>query len=413
MIRSQFKYLVLLTLLYAPWHDAYTLGQRGHISLFGHSIVIASLVNLFFVVSYIFFLIPQIAKKNKKLVAFLFFITLQGMFSLSDKGVVFGNPMTSIHFVLVSLGLMSLWSFETILLFPTKVYLLGLLASYSLSLVLPALISIPGYDPTVYLTPIYRYRGWTGEGQPVAWMGLQLLILGTVCSVVFIHDKKIRLWSLIASSIGIVGIYLNVLRTSAFLGIAFLLGTFVWMRAEHVRTKYLWIRACANIVAIVVILSTGQFLLKSKRNCYDGTVFQTSLTKITEVKKVEDIEKVIVTNGRARTLRLLFEAQKVNWLFGNGSGWTQAYLKNKEAGVLEPNNDYVRILFDWGILGLGFFLYLFFLSFYKSQASMRVVLFIFSLALLTDAILIIPTFGYLMFFAQLWILKYEIKKVQI
>jgi len=56
--------------------------------------------------------------------------------------------------------------------FISKYGLPMLLSSYLLSLALPALIPIEGYNIYDRFGPIFRYKGWTGEGQPIGFLGL-------------------------------------------------------------------------------------------------------------------------------------------------------------------------------------------------------------------------------------------------
>lgn len=412
-------FMFFILAIYAPWHDAYTLGQRGKLTFAGFSYSIAGVVGL--VVAFIFALLILLEiYKNRiylKIRDKLFFLVYFGYLLISTINLKIIDKYSLI--TLFHVSVVSLWCFyfqwKTRWHLRTLFLPLGLLlvfsCSYFLSLVLPLVIEIKNYSPFIFLPPISRFRGWTGEGQPIAWCGLQLVIFAALKLTDFRNFAFFQVsLCVITIILGCIGIYANVSRATLILAVFIMLFCFVKTMIDSEGWKSFGINGrigppvyftCSLL--LVFAFFTGKYSLKNTRGfaLQDG-LFDAQLTHVNKIHSLRDLDKIVVLNGRAQSLQLAVTQLKNHWIFGRGPGAIQRLLQDKTPKTPEPNNDYLRLLYDFGLIGIVLFILNVALTFSVISGSSKAILLCLLLSCSIDAIMVIPIFGYLLFFLNMF-----------
>lgn len=65
------------------------------------------------------------------------------------------------------------------------------------------------------------------------------------------------------------------------------------------------------------------------------------------------------TSGRTTIWLALIDDLDNNWLFGHGSRSSYFFMKEKFVTIHEPHNDYIRLIYDFGIVGLVIYFFCF------------------------------------------------------
>lgn len=416
--------ILFFILAYAPWHDALFLGQRPKLSTFGISflsglttsglfnIICLCLVSILFLWRWL----PSVIYKTKislleiLVLAWPVYSVARIEFFSSAALVFVGNSIVLSFLFLIFLRKKY---FMKEINFLRTWGLLILTVSYFFALSLPFLFPVEGYSVFAKLGPIYRYRGWLGEGQPIGFLGLVICVWS---SVQIVLNKKISYLTLFALVLGMTGIYSNVLRIALLSVVVFYLAVFIslvfYFDGESKKLKSLFFTL---ICCSFLMFFSGNFLKKSIDGGYiDPDTHDSGPSSLTKVygnnqhlekivleKDLRRIDAFIVTNHRAVNFEILWRNSKHKRLFGIGTGGSKSVLEKEKSAITVLGSDYMRIFIELGVVGLIFFFAINIVIVTNQKDPLLLSLMIaYWVVLSTDVFLILPAFGYVpLFFA--------------
>lgn len=420
--------LSLAFVFYIGWHDAIALGQRTPVP--GLGITSAGLANLIW---FALLIIPIVLR--------LFFSFQAKRPSLLEALIIAYPVLVLVRTSMIdSFSLVmiycSIWlaAFFLVLLRNTDFHVTidkltrygfkTLTISLALALALPFLFPVEDYSLFQKFGPIYRYKGWLGEGQPIGFGGL---FLGIWTGVEIFRTKKLSYSVLFALLISLLCIHLNLLRV-ALIGLAFFYAVLGIMMIRHKEFR-IFSFSVAMIAFCGLSFVTGQFKAKNTERGYvavDGTKvapaqvgnlfaeeggnkiekFFAGVKKIINDPKL--LDKVIITNHRAQSFNILLEESKGHRFFGKGTGEAPRYLTELVIALKtkapHPGNEFLRIFFELGAVGLLLFIFILLKLIGTFRHTLLVpVMITFCFALCFDSFLVIPSFGFGAFLIIAWV----------
>ena len=378
------KGVLLAYLAYVPWHDALFLGQRPKLSdtvfsfiprLIPSAIYVTTsgLMNMLWIVLLTLSLAWTLLHhfRSEK-------INLLGLAVWLWPIYVFFNVRlwnSSALVVLLNAYLMTLIlsflivsdEFGGIKLYLKKYGLNVFLISYLFALFLPLLIPVEGYDPMIYFGSVVRYRGWLGEGQPLSFGGLALMIWS---GVEYFRKKELRFNLVVGILAGFVGIYLNVLRIGIGAGALFFTVLTIALIAS--KTK-IWVWGFPAAVALGL-----------------GTTFFTGIF----ADQPFTFSSAYSDQG-VNVSEYLITKSEGSRIFGSGTGFARTVLTEGGTKIPEVGGDYLRIFVEHGAVGSILFIGLMFSIIWVFRGHPNSIIIIaLMISMLTDLVSIIPTFGY-------------------
>jgi len=294
--------------------------------------------------------------------------------------------------------------------------------SYALAFILPLVFSIDGYRTSELFLPVVRYRGWLGEGQPLAFCGFNMIVWAGLRVT---QLKRWDVWSIAAVLFGFTGIFFNVLRIALLAAIAFLLVASVVSERKRDLPRHVFLSFFALAGIFTAQFGWGPFFTKMTHSGYlESAIFQeiegeNGNLRMVEVyppmpvnaslmnlftdgkgfdsisKDLKTLDRIIPTNHRSSSYQFLLAHSKETRVFGAGTGFVRRVMRDEHFTVPEVGGDYMRIYIEQGIFGLSLFLLLGCFLFYLYLETPLVAIFAsLGVIMLTDVFQIIPTFGY-------------------
>jgi len=436
-------WLLIVYLGYTPWHDAITLGQRPALNItflgnyFGQvfgSVTSAGAANIIWIiltfVSLLCLLIPTLKIRKLKKIEILVLgwpaLMLLNFRELNNSSlIVFGNAILFTTFLIFLIRIDLLENARNIL---AKYGYFVLLLSYTAAIFLPMLVPLEGYSIYQDFLRVPRYRGWTGEGQPIGFGGV---ILAVWSLLRILNYPKLKWIGIFGFTLGLFGIYLNGLRIG-------LIGVIVASICALYTSGFRSYRIKIATIALTVIVGSSLFFVgKFQTKNFYQTLFdpnydlseldlrmfrlqlQNEVSEFLEktfgsdmsIKKSDDItftwegverfhgvkklDNLVATNGRARTFYYLWHKSKNAGPMGMGLGFVGNTLKSDKTHPPQIGGDYFRIYFEMGWVGLLYFLIMISTLILRYRKSHYLIPLGTLVAIfLTDIVLIIPTFGY-------------------
>jgi len=409
---------ILAFIAYGPWHDAFFKGGRIFIGLnIGslQNITSSGILNLFWICGLTACLAGPLWESFKRhkpqlidviLVGFPL-ITLFGLRTIDSPAIISIENSFFLSVVLLFVhrrnDLADHFSFTNKYLFPV------FLISYGFAILLPLLVD--GQNAFRKFEEITRFVGWVGEGTAISLCGLALEVLGSYWFLKH-NSIKSKWFGLLAVGLGFVGIHLNLHRSALVTS-----GIFFGVLAAFSLRKQIKVPLLVfTLLTVICCLSffTGRFAAKSRfswarlaappaaaqmvaEETKDAATLEAEAKRIELVQSIES--KLISSNGRIEIAVFLLEKIKGNYIFGLGPGATSRLIRIDRSllphQTTQAQNEYVRILVDSGLVGLGWFLFILlaFIITYRKDVLLGIFL-SFCFCILTENFLLFPSFGY-------------------
>lgn len=211
-------------------------------------------------------------------------------------------------------------------------------------------------------SPAVVLRGWELMRTISTWaaylmlamsaLGLTILaeramaMVGLIVLAVVIPGTPRNTWMKLAPYAAVAGMTLSLSRTSTVIGLAFL--AFLVLRTQRAnggqggggrifKAMLMSASVAASAFALVVYY----------------TPFRDRFLVGDDALQVGDLN--ISTQGRARLWEVLLSNSSDGWLFGNGIGSASALIAERIPGQSHPHNEYLRLFFDFGFIGVSLF----------------------------------------------------------
>lgn len=221
--------------------------------------------------------------------------------------------------------------------------LLGIIIYFLVSILL-----IP--DPTRYIN-MGRFNGFSQSSTTYA-------VYLTVAVIVYLELEKRKILSYSVYAIGFVFILMSQTRINlAFYTLLPVLRYFCNKRILHPR--FIYIVAVSTLLAIYPI-----FIL------LQNTAFERALSARYESGQ-KDSSTALRVALSVKTLEMFTEGSPKNKLMGHGFGYARANVLDTFGADWKPHNDFLRVLVDFGIAGLGVLLFILYLVFKRNSLTIQ------------------------------------------
>lgn len=396
-----FKNFVLLLLLaYAPWHDAWSLGRRPTVTvpyLSQFAVTTSGLMNSVYIFALgailLLFLKSEFQARRPKWAEGLILVFPLIVFlniRVMDKFSIIALENSAL-LALFLLALVRREHLQSRLTFFKQYSFSVFFTSVTLAALLPLLIPVSGWSVVRYFPPIYRYVGWVGEGGALALSALVLSVFGAIRGTEKQLDLRTRALSYCAVVGGLGIIYSNVLRIAMLAFSGFALFACIQVRRDWKRALVFFALFCSSFW----IIFHGTFAVKSGGFDRFSWWLYTMVFDPSQLHGLENWDSIVVTNGRGSVLKLLFPRVLDYPIFGHGAGSATRHLQEIRFYITTPLNDYLRIIYELGAVGMIGFLGMIGFGFKKCRKTfVPAVLVAFLTVMISDNMLVYPVFGY-------------------
>lgn len=211
-------------------------------------------------------------------------------------------------------------------------------------------------------SPALVLRGW-GLMRSVSTVAAYLTLMMSAVGLTFLAERAMAMVGLIVLAVVIPGVpqngfvrfapfaavaamALSLSRTSTAIGLALL--AFLALRRKFTRGVSAGGKRLLRALFIVVGVALSAYAL-----VVYYTPFRDRFLVGDNALKVGDLN--ISTQGRARLWDLIISESSDGLIFGHGTGAGAALIAERVPGQSHPHNEYLRLFFDFGIVGLGLF----------------------------------------------------------